>query len=314
VVESLETVWEAFRRLLDQVIHELRRRGCGAKTLAVDFLPADAPVIRKTIHLSRPTRDAAGLMNLLKCACERVGEGTVRRRDVETERRRDGETRSLRSGQAPRRSDEATEGQRDGEPEKRRDEGAKRRRHEVVEGRREGFIGLVLCVAEFEPLGDEQLDLLDGESQVAELELDHLLERLRARLGEGGVLAARLAESHLPERVCTFVPAETKSKINNLESRIAPPRPLHLLPEPEEIRCMVSPSPDHQGRPLSFTWGRQVLRLTSASGPERISGMWWEGRNKTRDYFDVEETTGRRFWIFRVVETRRWFLHGVFEG
>jgi protein ImuB len=76
---------------------------------------------------------------------------------------------------------------------------------------------------------------------------------------------------------------------------------------------MVSPSDDAEGRPVAFTHGRDVRRVIHAIGPERIAGPWWEGNDKTRDYFDVEDATGRRFWLFRVRQTGKWYLHGVFE-
>src|SRR5258708_31622093 len=90
-------------------------------------------------------------------------------------------------------------------------------------------------------------------------------------------------------------------------------RPLLLLPVPEELRLMVSPSQDAEGMPVSFTHEGTVHAVAHAVGPERIAGCWWDGHDKTRDYFDVEDTTGQRFWIFRVVQTGRWFLHGVNE-
>jgi len=74
---------------------------------------------------------------------------------------------------------------------------------------------------------------------------------------------------------------------------------------------MVSPSHDAEGSPVSFTHEGTVHAVVHVVGPERIAGVWWDGHDKTRDYFDVEDTTGQRFWIFRVVQTGRWFLHGV---
>ena len=76
---------------------------------------------------------------------------------------------------------------------------------------------------------------------------------------------------------------------------------------------MVSPSDDRDGRPISFTWDGEVHRLPHGVGPERIAGHWWRGHHRTRDYFDIEDEDGRRFWIFRVRETNRWYLHGEFE-
>ena len=90
-------------------------------------------------------------------------------------------------------------------------------------------------------------------------------------------------------------------------------RPLHLLARPLEIPVTVNPYNDQFGRPMQFVHrGGHVHRLTHVVGPERIGGHWWDGRDKTRDYFDVEDEAGRRFWLFRVNETRRWFLHGQY--
>ena len=75
---------------------------------------------------------------------------------------------------------------------------------------------------------------------------------------------------------------------------------------------VVSPSADGEGLPVTFTHEGEVHRLAHADGPERIDGLWWEGHDKTRDYYDVEDEHGNRFWIFRVVQSGRWFLHGVF--
>jgi len=76
---------------------------------------------------------------------------------------------------------------------------------------------------------------------------------------------------------------------------------------------MVRPSHDRDGAPVSFGYEGQSLRIVHAVGPERISGMWWAGNDKTRDYFDVEDEMGKRWWLFRVVQTFKWYLHGKFE-
>jgi protein ImuB len=90
-------------------------------------------------------------------------------------------------------------------------------------------------------------------------------------------------------------------------------RPLSLFPKPVEIRVTVDPFNAAYGRPMQFVQGHNhVHRLTQVIGPERIGGQWWDGHDKTRDYFDVEDETGQRYWLFRVNESRRWFLHGTF--
>ncbi len=299
-VDSLETIWLVFQRLLAEVLAELRRRGCGARKLLADYLLPRAAPVRKTILLSRPTCDASSLFNLLRCATETVKQG-------------------------------------------------------------DGFAGLRLSVPLFERLTQEQLHLLDHETQAAENEMGHLIERLRVRLGEGAVLFPKLVESHLPEKAFRYAEAEGESGESGVGRGLisspgtpafgseaqarrgegkgggflclagsqeevvgsvgggsahnhSAPRPLHLLPTPVEVLCTALPSGEFEGIPVSFTYGATVFQVARAAGPERISGIWWEGRRKTRDYFDVEDTTGRRFWVFQVAETRKWYLHGMFDG
>jgi protein ImuB len=176
----------------------------------------------------------------------------------------------------------------------------------------EGFSGFRLSVPLFERLTDGQLEWVDRERQDAESEFDRLLERLRVRLGEGAVLFPRLEESHMPEKAFAYAPEPVAGSSHPTAEAFFKPRPLHLLSVPEEVQCMSVPAED--GQPVSFRHGRDMFQVVLASGPERISGSWWEGRNKTRDYFDVEDVTGRRLWLFRVAESGRWFLHGLFDG
>jgi protein ImuB len=172
----------------------------------------------------------------------------------------------------------------------------------------DGFVAIALSVPLFERIADAQLLLLEHEEQLANDELDRLIETLGARLGRQSIVQQQAVESHLPERSYRNVEAGS-----GVDCTIRPKlRPLRLLAMPLDIAAIVSPSHDDDGKPISFTHQEQVHRLHYADGPERIAGLWWEGRNKTRDYFDVEDELGRRFWLFRVIETKRWYLHGIF--
>jgi len=165
-------------------------------------------------------------------------------------------------------------------------------------------------VSRIDRLGDEQAALIGGEEERNTAELDHLLERLRARL-EGAVEWAELVESHVPEE--SFRCGENPMVAEVRGGGAAVFRPLRLLHGPRAIRVIVMPSESRDGQPISFTDQGEVHRLAHVFGPERITGQWWNGRWKTRDYFDVLDTTGNRYWIFRVAGTGRWFVHGVFE-
>ena len=62
-------------------------------------------------------------------------------------------------------------------------------------------------------------------------------------------------------------------------------------------------------------------RNRRADGPERIHGEWWRrDREMTavRDYFWVEDESGRRYWLFRrgdgdsaATGDLRWFVQGL---
>ncbi|MCH9053067.1 MAG: DNA polymerase Y family protein, partial [Proteobacteria bacterium] len=103
---------------------------------------------------------------------------------------------------------------------------------------------------------------------------------------------------------------------------------LRLLAHPAPIEAMA-PVPDDP--PLLFRWHRTTHRIRRADGPERIALEWWRGdawrrgdggavpdfSAEIRDYYRVEDSGGRRFWIYREgtygpERPVRWFLHGLF--
>src|SRR5690606_14449594 len=90
------------------------------------------------------------------------------------------------------------------------------------------------------------------------------------------------------------------------DSPIAFERPLRLWKSPIAIEVVAVAD----GPPASFRVGRRRFRVHRWWGPERIETGWWRGRSIRRDYYHVETTTGSRYWIFRQLRNRRWFLHG----
>ncbi|HEY8782945.1 MAG TPA: hypothetical protein VIM16_15070 [Mucilaginibacter sp.] len=52
-------------------------------------------------------------------------------------------------------------------------------------------------------------------------------------------------------------------------------------------------------------------------GPERIERKWWLDTGEHRDYYNVEDAEGRRYWLFRLGhyaggQGNQWFMHGFF--
>ena len=195
---------------------------------------------------------------------------------------------------------------------------------ERLDGGSEGFVAFALKVPEHERIADEQIELIKDNVRSDAIEADRLMERLRVRLGDAAVVRPVLVESYLPE--LAWKPGDEPPPAAASQVPLERSRPLRLLSMPEEIRVLSEPSDALDGRPRQFAWRGGLHRLMVIIGPERIGGEWWRGHYHTRDYYEVENEVGLRFWIFRVVSCvmdaslpdglrwrTRWFLHGHFE-
>jgi protein ImuB len=174
-----------------------------------------------------------------------------------------------------------------------------------------GFDMARLAVIVSAPADAAQIDLTGDATAAADVE--GLIDRIGARLGEGNVAAIVPHESHIPERAETLVP-HAHAAIAGKTGHTAAPRPLRLFARPEPI-VATAEVPD--GPPINFHWRSASYRVAHAEGPERIAPEWWRGDGATRDYFRVEDETGHRFWLYRdglyAENTHpQWYVHGVF--
>ena len=211
-----------------------------------------------------------------------------------------------------------------------------------------GFDAFALTASWCEPLGAAQASLTeepDGETEVAKL-----VDRLSVKLGTERVRVPAPVASHWPERASGWEAAvevplplaggvrggpvfnsqhalphdqdRTVSKRSDSDhpsrKREGEKRPHHLLDRPEAIAVTYATP---EGTPRRFVWRRQVHDIAKVEGPERIAPEWWRERSsaRLRDYYRVEDSQGRRYWIFRqgVIGDGRgdapdWFLHGLF--
>lgn len=196
-----------------------------------------------------------------------------------------------------------------------------------------GIDAMVLGALVVEPLAPAQAAMgFAGGSKTDGLA--RLIDSLGNRLGPDRVVLLRERQSHLPERACAEVPAFAAGARATAAAAAPAPvhapadersrqlRPVHLLPWPEPID-VIAPVPD--GPPVLFRWRRQPHRVAAAEGPERIEAEWWEhdgGHDPERaqpwrDYYRIEDESGRRFWVYRLGGytpgvPARWFLHGRF--
>ena len=180
-----------------------------------------------------------------------------------------------------------------------------------------GIDVMALHAARVEPLEDDQL-ALTGRGRVRD-GVDRLVDRLLARLGAGAVIRLEAAERHLPEAAERAAPPGRPADPWP-ERPDLPPRPFRLFERPEPVEVMAE-VPD--GPPLLFTWRRVTRRVARAAGPERIAPEWWIGDDEDeplRDYYRVEDTAGRRYWLYRAGLYQdaaakgppRWYVHGLF--
>jgi len=182
-----------------------------------------------------------------------------------------------------------------------------------------GFDLVRLNMRESARFDDRQGDLAAGVAADNE-DLALFADRICARLGRAAISRPLLRESHLPEHAVTLAPfadappTAARHAPGRLDER---ERPIRLLRRPEPVEASAE-VPD--GPPFSFRWRRTLYRVARAEGPERIAPEWWQASHeaRTRDYFRIEDTAGRRFWLCREglydgsPVTPRWFLHGLF--
>jgi protein ImuB len=177
-----------------------------------------------------------------------------------------------------------------------------------------GIERIRLTAARVEPLAPEQApgELAGGKTVP---DLAALVDRLAVRLGARRVHRLTALESDLPERsVARAGPLAAPAGWPRW------PRPVRLLSPPEPVDNVMSNLPD--GPPRRFVWRGRRYEVAAADGPERVYGEWWrrEGeRAAVRDYFQVEDAEGARFWLFRQGDGEdpatgdlSWHLHGMF--
>lgn len=184
-----------------------------------------------------------------------------------------------------------------------------------------GFDMLRLAVPRTEALVAEQAGLMavpDGSQELAAL-----LDRLGARLGAKRFCRLAPQGSHVPERETGLVSAAENAAEWDAPLPCEPPlRPLTLFDPPERVDVLAE-VPD--GPPRSFRWRGTAHRIVAQEGPERIAPEWWRRKDGhdadpglSRDYYRVEDESGRRFWLFRHGLYERetnapiWYVHGLF--
>ena len=152
-----------------------------------------------------------------------------------------------------------------------------------------------------------------------------LIDRLSVRLGSDRVRYFEERNSHIPERAvveCAAQSGQPQKDWPPATEAEPPMRPFRLFETPQRVEALTS-IPD--GPPRQFRWRKNLHHIVAYEGPERIAAEWWRRKagheqgkgGPTRDYYRVEDSEGRRFWLFRhglyaETDTPIWYLHGLF--
>ena len=291
-ISLTEDIERVLALLAERLESDLERRGLGARRLELSLFRVDGAVERLAVGTTLPVRDPARIVRLFRERLKAIGD--------------------------------------------ERDAGF-------------GYDLVRLAVFAAQTMEASQSDLSGERFEDGAFAV--LIDRIGARLGSASVLAPQAVGSHHPERAEAWRrPSDDASRTNSIGAgaaakpqrpkapasagsgfhRGAPtlldikPRPLRLFARPELIEASFE-VPD--GAPLTFRWRRALHRVRKAEGPERIGAEWWRAPEETpRDYYNVEDDDGRRFWLFREGRTETehdpegltadgrpaWYMHGVF--
>lgn len=170
----------------------------------------------------------------------------------------------------------------------------------------------ILEALEVEDVSPSQEALWAGKSGLDNEEVTELLDKITAKVGAGTIHRYVPDEHYWPER--SIKQASSLQEPAIIPWRNDKPRPIRLLGKPEPVD-VTAPIPDYP--PLMFRYKGKVHHIKKADGPERIEREWWIEGGEHRDYYNVEDQDGQRYWLFRLghygeSERKQWFVHGFF--
>jgi len=176
-------------------------------------------------------------------------------------------------------------------------------------------LGIELFVLDAPKVDDVEVD--QGEMWSSRPGLDdqsvlRLIDRVAGKVGPSVIRRYLPATRYWPERSVKLAGSVLDKA--EVSWRMDMPRPTELLSVPAAIEVMAL-IPDHP--PRFFIYQGVQHQVVKADGPERVEREWWLDKGEHRDYYQVEDDLGRRYWLFRSghygsEKQLKWFIHGFF--
>jgi protein ImuB len=284
---QFEAVEQASRKLVEMLCNRLLKREAGARRIVLEVERMNQDLhpefAQEVLTLSRPSRSAKHLWNLLRPRVERLhlGEGV--------------EQLSLTARRcAPLPHEQEQLDGSSGESE-------------------------AATTARLQEAAGQLIDLLESRlgppavlaGEIVQTHIPEASFRFRPA-SEGGlkmtpapradsrVISPDPAAADAVEATSTFIP-------------LPGDRPTVLFDEPEAVAVtLLQP----EGPVIGLQW-RRLHRITTAIGPERIGRRWWHfrltRRQPARDYYRLQDEEGLWLWVYRSRFSRKWFVHGVWS-
>lgn len=176
-------------------------------------------------------------------------------------------------------------------------------------------LGIELFVLDAPNVGDVEVPqetMWTSRPGLDDQSVTRLLDKVAGKIGAGVIHRYLPATRYWPERSITGAVSLSEKPVSNW--RTDKPRPTELLKQPDPIEVMAL-IPDHP--PKFFIYKGVQHLVVKADGPERIEREWWLDQGEHRDYYQVEDDKGQRYWLFRSGhyggdQKYKWFIHGFF--
>jgi protein ImuB len=179
----------------------------------------------------------------------------------------------------------------------------------------DGVVGITVRVESVTGEVERQGDIFDrgfATARAAEETIAQLLD------DQGAVVVTPRNNQHpLIDRRTEWVsqePAQASARIllreRVVKATAAPRLTLQLFAEPRRVAVTTKRRRDHQV-PVQYR-DREWMKITSAAGPDRVSGGQW-AEPYAREYFRCVTDDGMMVWIYRDARTDEWYVHGWWD-